>query len=39
MQLCVPEIYGREVLSLCHEQLSGHVSTTRSKDRVLRCYF
>lgn len=39
VQLYVPEISCREVSALCHEQVSGYLGTTKSKNRVLRCYF
>lgn len=27
------------IMSLCQEEVSGHLRTIKTKDRVLRCYF
>lgn len=35
VQLCAWEMYCREVLDLCHEQMSGHCSLLRRKIRFL----
>lgn len=39
LQLCAPLEYRKEIISLCHEEVSGHLGTTKTKNRVLRCYF
>lgn len=34
MQLYVPEIYSKELLALCHEQVSGHLGTTKVSQSI-----
>ena len=40
MQLVVPEVYRKQVLSLGHDTImSGHLGTKKSSDRILRNFY
>ncbi|KFM69716.1 Retrovirus-related Pol polyprotein from transposon 17.6, partial [Stegodyphus mimosarum] len=37
--LVIPETCREKILSLCHEQVSGHLGVTKSKDNLARYFF
>ncbi|GBL83932.1 Uncharacterized protein K02A2.6, partial [Araneus ventricosus] len=39
LQLVIPADLRNEILELCHESTSAHLSVTKTKDRLLRHYF
>ena len=39
VQFCVPLIFRERIMALCHEEAAGHLGATKTKSRLLKCYF